>query len=232
MNRIHLLRGLVAVWVVACGTTASATVTYFEIPNYRSVEDSPFRDIAEFYLEDFEDGMLNTPNVSSPTGFVFTVGDVRSVDGDDGVIDGISNGFGALRSTEPVTPFHLFAFTPDALGRYPNFVGVVVTHEPNLSSATDSYSALSGLGSNLPGSRGFAVDDLVAVTNEFGNVAPARFVGLYWSEGISLFGVSRALQLDHLQYSYAAIPEPAPVAQISLAIIGAILRRRRCGYSG
>lgn len=205
---------------------AFGSIIYFEVPDYRSIADSPFAHLDEFYLEDFEDGILNTPNVVAEDGVVFTIGDVRSVDGDDGVIDGFSNGLGAFVSLRPVAPRHFFEFTPDESGRFPTFGGVVVTSELELNVAVDTYSALSGTGENLPRSRGFSVEDLSGSAFEFGIVEHAKFVGLYWSEGISAFGVSRALQLDHLQYSYA-VPEPGGILLVGLAALAALLRRRR-----
>ena len=187
--------------------TAQAVLFFFDVPGYRGVGDSAFAGLDEFYLEDFEDGLLNTPNVSAPDGFVKTTGDVRSVDGDDGVIDGISKSFGAFASNLPIPAFHIFNFVPDEFGRYPNFVGIAVTHEFNLRNPIDSFSAISGSGGNLPNSQDFLVADLVGASGDLGNVEHAPFVGLYWSEGISRFAVSRALQVDHLQYSYA-VPEP------------------------
>lgn len=206
--------------------SALGAFMFFETSNYRSIADSPFAHLDDLFFEDFEDGTLDTPNVVARDGVVLTMGDVRSVDGDDGTIDGISNGLGAFVSLRPVAPFHLFEFTPDEFGRFPTFVGIVVTREFELSLATDTYSALSGSGANLPRSRGFFVDDLVSVSNEVGNVEHARFIGLYWSEGISVFGVTRAAQLDHLQYSYA-VPEPGAILLVCLAALAALLHRRR-----
>jgi len=205
---------------------AFAVITFFEVTEYRSIADSPFAHLAEFYLEDFEDGALNTPNVMAKEGAVFTIGDVRSVDGDDGVIDGVSNGLGAFVSLRTNVPRHFFEFTPDESGRFPTFVGVVVTSEPSLTLAVDTYSALSSTGGNLPRAQGFLVEDLAAVAFEVGNVEHSRFIGLYWSEGISAFGVSRALQLDHLQYSYA-VPEPSGSLLVGTTALGMLLRRRR-----
>ena len=205
----------------------SATIAYFSVPNYRSINESPFAGFDEFYLEDFEDGLLNTPNVSSPNGFVVSSGDVRSVDGDDGVIDGISNGFGAFASSAPVTPFHVFYFTPDEMGRFPTYVGLVVTREPGIDLPFDTYGGRTGTDDIAISSRGFNVDNLTSVSGDFGNVEFAHFVGISSTTGISGFGVSRALQVDHLQYSYAAVPEPTVVLIGGLSALFTYFRRRR-----
>ena len=58
---------------------------------YLSEADSPFNgyDFDSFYLENFEDGLLNVPGVSASTGSVVGPGGATdSVDGDDGTIDG------------------------------------------------------------------------------------------------------------------------------------------------
>lgn len=211
---------------------APAALTFYDVPDYRSVADSPFVDLDEFFLEDFEDGSFDLPNVIAaesylPVGTDPFGGDIRSVDGDDGVIDGISNSAGILGSLRPIAPFHFFEFTPDEQGRYPTHVGLVVTRELDLRRAVDTFSARSGLGENLPRSQGFFVDDLVAVTNEIGNVEHSRFIGLSWSDGISAFGVSLAVQLDHFQTSYAPVPEPNTAVLVVAGLLGCILRRRR-----
>ena len=155
-------------------------------------------------------------------------GDIRSVDGDDGIIDGISNSAGILGSLRPITPFHFFEFVPDDRGRYPTHVGIVITRELDLRLAVDGFSALSGSGANLPsGAQRVEVDDLVAVTNDVGNVEHSRFIGLSWSEGISAFGISHAVQLDHFQLSYAPVPEPSTALLLAAGLFGCILRRRR-----
>ena len=174
-----------------------AALTFHDVPDYRSENDSPFIGLEEFFLEDFEDGSLDLPNVIAaesylPVGTDPFGGDIRSVDGDDGIIDGISNSAGILGSLRPITPFHFFEFVPDDRGRYPTHVGIVITRELDLRLAVDGFSALSGSGANLPsGAQRVEVDDLVAVTNDVGNVEHSRFIGLSWSEGISAFGIRR-----------------------------------------
>ena len=74
---------------------------------YSSFADSPFAggSFSWFYVEDFEDGLINTPGVSvSPLTSAMAVGGYTdSVDGDDGVIDGSGSGGHSLRqvSTPP-----------------------------------------------------------------------------------------------------------------------------------
>ncbi len=64
----------------------TAGVTFLGPTPDLSAADSPFDLSSNFYLEDFEDGALNTPGVSGnvkvQSGFV----DIDSVDADDGVI--------------------------------------------------------------------------------------------------------------------------------------------------
>lgn len=69
-----------------------ATTTFFGPTPYLSFSDSPFANQSHdyFYLENFEDGVLNTPGVTASPGWVpFTSGGYRdSVDADDGNIGG------------------------------------------------------------------------------------------------------------------------------------------------
>lgn len=159
------LIAVLCVFLLLTGLSFSALV-FHDIPDYRSADDSPFVDLDEFFLEDFEDGSFDLPNTIAaesylPVGTGPLGGDIRSVDGDDSVIDGISNSAGILGSLRPIAPFHFFEFVPDELGRYPTHIGIVITRELSLQRPFDSFSALSGLGENLPmGSQRVVVDDL------------------------------------------------------------------------
>src|SRR5262249_22605979 len=80
--------------VVGITPGGTASTRYFGPTPYLSFQDSPFRSgtFTYFYLEDFEDHLLNTPGVAADAGGVTSVifgpGYHDSVDADDGVIDG------------------------------------------------------------------------------------------------------------------------------------------------
>ena len=219
--------GTILACLLSCSLSSSclSSIIYFNASNYRSVADSPFLGFKEFYLEDFEDGMFNMPNVTSQSGFVLTGVSVRSVDDDDGVIDGISNGFGSFASSEPIAPFHFFRFTPDQFGRFPTFVGAVITLESGTGFSTDTFGGRTGGGTVIP-SGGIDVSDLVAVAGDAGNVAHSVFVGIFSTDGISTFGISRASQIDHFQFSYA-VPEANTTLLCCVALFIGFGRRRR-----
>lgn len=139
-------------------TQASGEVTVFGPTPYRSAAESPFAKYlagSNFYLEDFEDGELNTPGISQlssvrPTqtpvfGTVETPGPLTdSVDGDDGLLDGSGVAGHSLRShvvgtflTNPVTVAMdlKFGFEEDELSRLPNAFGFVWTDNPTSLTA-------------------------------------------------------------------------------------------------
>src|SRR4029453_5687741 len=67
-----------------------AAITTFGPTRYLQTSDSPWYQGIQngtIYLEDFKDGLLNTPLVTS-NGEIRGPGDKRSVDADDGVLDG------------------------------------------------------------------------------------------------------------------------------------------------
>ncbi len=92
---------------------------------------SPFHEIGfhYFHLEDFEDGLLNTPGVSlnevSTTNVTTVFSD--SVDGDDGFIDGLATGNTRSLHSAFVTSSFAFEFSASDLGGLPTHAGVVWT---------------------------------------------------------------------------------------------------------
>ena len=73
---------------------ASGAPFYYELTNYLSQNNSPFRNLNNtyFHLENFEDHLFNTPGVTASAGgvtsVVFGPSAHDSVDADDGVING------------------------------------------------------------------------------------------------------------------------------------------------
>ncbi len=206
------------------------------------LQGSPFAaerpKMSEFYLEDFEDHLLNTPFVTSQTAYEYPYGVLSmrrlyemglsgqpsSVDGDDGII----NGRGHLGdSWFGQVGLH---FTPNAEGRYPNYAGLVITlgySYPPLSTIPTFY-AYGPAGEflyeiTLPGAT-FQFDGSGGM-----DTSADTFVGIYASEGISALVASPliALEIDHVQYGWALIPEPSAALLVLVAGAGLLSRRRR-----
>ena len=224
----------------------SASILWDPLP-YFSEADSPFyQGILDgtIYLEDFEDQALNTPFVREPDNLSYfgttyradfpdvSYGSVRSVDGDDGVID--SNGFlgdtwtTAFLSTNTRADRASFEFLPNDAGHYPTYVGIVITAANDLRRAVElSFRDLDG--NNL-----FADTDLYDPMDwvpfpqsieDARTPRTHRFIGAYHEDGIARLSLSNVWQVDHLQYGYA-IPEPS-TAFLALTALFPLLRRRR-----
>src|SRR5262245_41740068 len=118
--------------VMSSTSRVMASSVFFGPSPYLSFADSPFNHtnrFSYFYLEDFEDGQLNTPGVTASSGWqVLAQGPLTdSVDGDDGDIDGSGTGghsfFSNLSSTTLTVTFH-----PENLGGHlPTHAGIVCT---------------------------------------------------------------------------------------------------------
>ncbi|MHC4745152.1 MAG: hypothetical protein ACYS8Z_24820, partial [Planctomycetota bacterium] len=121
------LFGVIALQILSAGAFASSIHLYGPRP-YLQASDSPFAGLG-LYLEDFEDGALNTPGVTAggvgiyfpPSGGSST----DSVDADDGVIDGDGRWGRSLWAAG--LPGVTFTFDAAALGGLPTHVGVVWT---------------------------------------------------------------------------------------------------------
>jgi hypothetical protein len=200
---------------------------------YLSFADSPFAGgtYQYFYLEDFEDGALNTPGVSVNGGLVLGPDPVYrdSVDGDNGPIDGSgTSGYsyysGNLYSLE-------FAFNQGALGSLPTCAGLVWTDvgfsDKGLGYDTVTFEAFDAGNASL-GSVTLDVGD-----GDFkGQTAEDRFFGVTNAAGISKIVLtshfSTDWEMDHLQYgAQQVVPVPGALllAAFGTALIG--IRRRR-----
>ena len=217
----------------------------FEPSLYFSEQDSPFYEGIQngtIYLEDFEDQALNTPFVSvTPSLLTFGTtgralnpnvsdGNIRGVDGDDGLIDGLTfagdSWFTAFRFGGGADDRHSFDFTPDAQGRYPTYVGLVVTEVDEFGNTVDIGAlGLDGLPIGALLEQFDPNEWTVPVDTPIGSPLRQRFIGLHSTEGISRLFISNARQVDHLQYGYS-IPEPS-IAVFLLAGLGLLRHRRR-----
>jgi hypothetical protein len=166
-----------------------------------------------------EDHLLNTPGVSASAFSLssgFGSGLVDSVDGDDGSIDGSGNAGEAMWSGGPIT----FTFDATALGNLPTHVGIVWTDgdNPITFTAYDENDVLLGtlVGSHADGNYG-------------GGTAEDRFYGAINAGGIHKIVISSAgaIEVDHLQYGFGAVPEPATIAALGLGALSLLRKRRK-----
>lgn len=241
------MRSLLAVALVVASTSAAHAGTVFYGPTpYLSSADSPF-DLSglgtTFWLEDFEDGELNTPGVwvpgleNYPGSIIGPDQGADSVDADDGVIDGYGRGH-ALRNFSEICSglgcygSVYFVFDAQSLGRYPNFVGLVATDVfvPDSRVVFVAYDPNGDeLGAILV--QPFGEFNMAGETNE------DRFVGVHSESGVSSILVfdfpGGYLEVDHLQYG-AAVPEPHGLHYLAIGAFLCISRfmfRQKGGWA-
>lgn len=199
-----------------------SAATVQTINPYLSAADSPYNsgDYTYFYLEDFEDGLLNTPGVTgSPggvTSVVFGPSIHDSVDGDDGAIDG-SGLDGDSYFYSPGANGINFTFDDTVLGTLPTVAGVVWTDGAG-STTFSAYDAADNLLDTLTLS--------IADASFSGTTGEDTFFGITNSAGISRIFISNSsggIEVDHLQYGggdLSAIPIPAAAWLFGTALIG------------
>jgi hypothetical protein len=200
---------------------------------YLSFADSPFNSagLQNFYLEDFEDGLLNTAGVSAsvvggtldiyPSGFEFT----DSVDADDGLLDGNGNGgttLGVGSAEDPASPSTVtFSFDAGVLGHLPTHVGIAWTDVGFSTSpqgygfGTVTFEAFDEFGVSLGMSGPYLLGD----GDSAGQTAEDRFFGIINLGGVSkitLASNSHDWEMDHLQYGM--VPEPSTWTLFGLGI--------------
>ena len=226
---------------LAAGMVSQAqadTATFVTSSPYTQFSDSPFYSISNgnpnFYLEDFEDGGLNTRGANVDVGRVASPGGADSVDGDDGTLDGNGNAGHSWYSGNSATSVS-FSFLSDSLGWLPTHVGIVWTDVgfagPNSPFGFDSV-AVRAFDANGISLGGVLFDDLG--DGDFrGASAEDRFFGAIFAGGISRLTISSLTgstdwEVDHLQYGIAAVPVPGAVWMLAPALAGLLgLRRKR-----
>jgi len=234
--------------LAACLGNGSAVTTILYGPSpYLGAFDSPFYvgiQAGTIYLEDFEDHTLNTPfiivndfNVNPANGWIATT--VRtnnpmstranSVDADDGLLGDFKGFAGDALTNNSVfanSNQHEFLFTPDPMGRYPTYVGFVVTDPEDFTDRDVVVRMDDPTGDNIVGLDEIHFDPNLWDPDFPGDTRAHRFIGAYSSDGIAFLQITGVDELDHLQYGYA-IPEPAAGALAVLALAFLVLRRHR-----
>lgn len=199
---------------------------------YAQSSDSPFAALdfsgGYFHLEDFEDGLQNTPGVSGNNGgvtsVVFGPAIHDSVDLDDGSLDGSGlagdSWFFASGGTG-VT----WTFNAGVLGALTTHAGIVWTDggNPQTFEAFDAGGASLG---TVAGSH--------ATAGNSGQTDSDRFYGVIDLGGISAIKLSNlggGIELDHLQYGNAGVAndvlEPGTLTLFGIGLMGLGVMRRR-----
>lgn len=211
------------VGVGALAIASQAQSQAFGPSPYLKYEDSPFFTGTwdYFHLETFEDDLLNVPGVTKDNGNPYgPASNCDSVDGDDGVIDGLGtagHSFFNSSGNAGVT----FTFNAGVLGMLPTHAGVVWTDGAGTITfeAWDQNNISLGtiIGSHADGSFN-------------GTTGEDRFYGWANAGGISKIKIknsSGGIELDHLQYGHGVVPEPATMTALSLACAALLKRRKR-----
>ena len=178
---------------------------------YLSFADSPFNGpgFSYFYLENFEDGLFNTPGATPSAGWVVNgPGPFEdSVDGDDGSINGSGTGGHSYYSSGTQTNLTV-TFSAAVLGGHlPTHAGIVWTDVGVVTSGTTGhgnviFSARDANGVLIGTQVGINLGDGVGT----GGTAEDRFFGVVNRGGISSISLtmtnSKDWELDHVQYGY------------------------------
>ena len=200
-------------------------------PRCRPATDSPFAwklpEIGtDFWLEDLEDGALDTLGLSASTGTVRGPSNFTdSVDADGaGLMDHLGrdgHSYWVLPDADPeVADTSLtLSFDEADLGGLPSMVGLVSTDASDLAPVT--FEAFDTNGVSL-GVLDLHLGD--GIHN--GSTIADRFLGAGYDGGISSVTISSTfggLEVDHIQYG-GIVPVPSAIGLFGLALLG---RRRR-----
>jgi PEP-CTERM motif len=228
--------------IMALGTLAITAGWAHAVPigpsPYLEASDSPFAGIdfssGYFFLEDFEDHVLDTPGATGltggPTSVVFGPSVHDSVDGDDGAVDGSGLSGDSWFHSGASTGF---SFSSAVLGSLPTHAGLVWTDGPFQTGVT--FNAYGADGTTLVcNASGASIGD----GTFSGTTAEDRFFGCIDFGGISrievINGLGGGIEVDHLQYGVAdsevtPVPEPGTLALFGIgsAVLGLRNKRKR-----
>ena len=229
MPRRHPTCRAAAGAIVLCASLASSAgaQTFLGPTPYLQQSNSPFLvDITSgsMVLENFEDGLLNTPGVTASAGNPLAPSGITdSVDGDDGAVDGSGTGGNSFFSGSGAAGIRFTFNTAAPGGSLPTGAGIVWTD----GSGTTSFEAF-GPGNVSLGTIGPVT---IADGSNNGTTGEDHFFGVASPGGIESIFISNTgggIEVDHLQYGQTTIPEPGSVAVLAaIAAIASTRRRRR-----
>ena len=208
--------------VALAPASAFAAATFVGPSAYSGASDSPFAggSFDYFHLEDFQDGLLDTPGLVAARGAVFNGAQGSLADSVEFTPLGGSFFFGSGATGLD------FTFDTTILGALPTHAGLVWTDGRGLIT----FEAFDQGGVSLGIVTGNHAD-----AGQTGETAEDRFYGVVNASGISRIRItneSGGIEVDHVQYGrqtvQAAVPEPATWAMMIMGFgaAGTILRRR------
>jgi len=227
------LRRTVVLALTLCGAAFASAQGIYSPSQYQKFSDGPlsFVDYSGGYshLENFEDGAFNAPGVIGSGGAVLSPGvQTDSVDEDDGILNGLgSAGHSYYVSGNKVE----FTFDKSVLGWLPTHAGFAWTDVgfSDLVLGFDQvlFEAFDGAGVSI-GTSGWL---LVGDGNTTGETAEDIFFGANHAAGIAKISLTSKFstdwEVDHLQYGYQPVPEPASLAVLTLGALGLLRRRKK-----
>jgi PEP-CTERM motif len=210
--------------VAVTASRADASPIFYGPTAYQSFGDSPFAGSGySVYLENMEDGVLNTPGVSASGGSVI----------DGPYVDSVENGGdGHSWYSNFVLDQFTFTFDETALGALPTVAGIVLT-DVGYNSLTPYFAnfrfeAFGPGGVSLGAIGPYYMGD----GHDTGQKEEDRFFGVMNAAGISSIRIgtsdTKDWEVDHLQYgTVTTVPEPSSLLLVGMGLAGVIALRNR-----
>ena len=223
--RKHFCLAVTVITLVVAGNAKTLRADFFFGPlPCLSSADIPvgfYQGGSPFLLEDFADASLDASITASAGNIVFPSGATDSVDGDDGAIDGSGQGGYSWFYIDGATGIS-FTFS----GTLPTAAAVVWTDgngQATFEAFDENGDSIGTIGPVNVGDASFN-----------GTTAEDRFFGATHASGISRIHISSSdggIEVDHVQFGTAAIPEPSTVfpLMVALALFPQSRRKRHTG---